>query len=180
MVKLFTDEEMDEKCKDYDPIPMKFAQDILHREERDDRINILNGVIKSPYRTGQAPAYVQMYANQIGAMIPISADAFMKAYNDEIDRRTIDIETQMSQDELDLQDMITDLTRLSDMITGKYSDEEQSALRESFERPSEGIPQPGTRADIEARRDAFSDPVVAAMATTTDGVRNLRNRAVPL
>ena len=45
MVKLFSDEEMDDKCKDYDPIPKKVAQDVLHRKDDPDKINILNGVI---------------------------------------------------------------------------------------------------------------------------------------
>jgi len=98
MVKLFTDEEMNEKCKDYDPIPLKVAQDILHQEEREDRVNILNGVVKSPYRIGQPPSSVNMYASQIGMMTPIKPDAFLKEYNRVVDKRVIETEVELEQD----------------------------------------------------------------------------------
>ena len=97
MVKLFTDEEMDEKCKDYDPIPMKVAQDVLHRKEDPDKVNILNGVIKSPYRIGQPPANVNMYASQIGMMTPISADKFLSEYNKFVGRKIIEQEKEIEQ-----------------------------------------------------------------------------------
>ncbi len=97
MVKLFTDEEMDEKCKDYDPIPMKVAQDVLHRKENPDRINILNGVIKSPYRIGQPPANVNMYASQIGMMTPVNAEAYLKEYNKFVGGKIITQEKEIEQ-----------------------------------------------------------------------------------
>ena len=97
MVKLFTDEEMDEKCKDYDPIPMKVAQDVLHRKEDPDKINILNGVIKSPYRIGQPPANVNMYASAIGEMTPVSADKYLSEYNKFVKGKIIEQEKEMEQ-----------------------------------------------------------------------------------
>ncbi len=97
MVKLFTDEEMDEKCKDYDHIPMKVAQDVLHRKENPDRINILNGVIKSPYRIGQPPANVNMYASQIGMMTPVNAEAYLKEYNKFVGGKIITQEKEIEQ-----------------------------------------------------------------------------------
>lgn len=109
MVKFFTDEEMDEKCKDYDPIPMKVAQDVLHRKENPDRINILNGVIKSPYRIGQPPANVNMYASQIGMMTPVNAEAYLKEYNRFVTGRMIQEERELEQslDEEDFEGSIT-------------------------------------------------------------------------
>jgi len=97
MVKLFTDEEMNEKCKDYDPIPMKVAQDVLHRKDDPDKINILNGVIKSPYRIGQPPANVNMYASQIGMMTPISADTYLREYNKFVKGKVIEQEKEIEQ-----------------------------------------------------------------------------------
>lgn len=99
MVKLFTDEEMDEKCKDYDPIPMKVAQDILHRNERDDRVNILNGVIKSPYRIGQPPANVNMYANGVQKLTGgrIRAELFIQEYNKVVDAKIVEKEKEIEQ-----------------------------------------------------------------------------------
>ena len=97
MVKLFTDEEMNEKCKDYDPIPMKVAQDVLHRKDDPDKINILNGVIKSPYRIGQPPANVNMYASQIGMMTPISAETYLREYNKFVKGKVIEQEKQIEQ-----------------------------------------------------------------------------------
>lgn len=97
MVKLFTDEEMDEKCKDYDPIPMKVAQDVLHRKENPDRINILNGVIKSPYKVGQPPANVNMYASQIGMMTPVNAEEFLREYNKFVGEKLISEEKEIEQ-----------------------------------------------------------------------------------
>ena len=105
MVKLFTDEEMDEKCKDYDPIPMKFAQEILHREQREDRVNILNGMLKSPYKTGQPPANVNMDANAISKLAPISADAFLKSYNDKVDGLMIAEERELAQQMVELEEI---------------------------------------------------------------------------
>lgn len=97
MVKLYTDEEMNEKCKDYDPIPMLVAQDVLHRKEPDDRVNILNGVVKSPYKIGQPPASVNMYASQIGSMTPVSADKFIEEYNRFVGNKIIEKEKEIEQ-----------------------------------------------------------------------------------
>lgn len=100
MVKLYTDEEMDEKCKDYDPIPMKVAQAVLHRKSDPDKINILNGVIKSDIKNGQPPAYVAMYANQIGRMnFGVSADAYLKEYNRFVGEQLVEQENTLIQDE---------------------------------------------------------------------------------
>ena len=104
MVKLYTDEEMNEKCKDYDPIPMLVAQDVLHRKEPDDRVNILNGVVKSPYKIGQPPASVNMYASQIGSMTPVSADKFIEEYNRFVGSKIIDKEKEIEQS-INLNDM---------------------------------------------------------------------------
>jgi len=109
MVKLFTDEEMDEKCKDYDPIPMKVAQDILHQEEREDRVNILNGVVKSPYRIGQPPANVNMYANQIGQMTPINPDAFLKEYNRVVDGKMVADDLRIAQEMIEVEQVAEDI-----------------------------------------------------------------------
>ena len=99
MVKLFTDEEMNEKCKDYDPIPMKVAQHILHLGEREDRVNILNGVIKSPYKTGQAPANVNMYANGIERFTKsrVKAELFIQEYNKVVDAKMVEEEKELEQ-----------------------------------------------------------------------------------
>ncbi len=100
MVKLYTDEEMDEKCKDYDPIPMKVAQAVLHRKPDPDKINILNGVIKSDIKNGQPPAYVAMYANQIGRMnFGVSANAYLKEYNRFVGEQLVEQENTLIQDE---------------------------------------------------------------------------------
>ena len=104
MVKLYTDEEMNEKCKDYDPIPMLVAQDVLHRKEPEDRVNILNGVVKSPYKIGQPPASVNMYASQIGSMTPVSADKFIEEYNRFVGSKIIDKEKEIEQS-INLNDM---------------------------------------------------------------------------
>jgi len=100
MVKLYTDEEMDFKCRDYDPIPMKVAQAVLHRKSDPDKINILNGVIKSDIKNGQPPAYVAMYANQIGRMnFGVSADAYLKEYNRFVGEQLVEQENTLIQDE---------------------------------------------------------------------------------
>jgi len=109
MVKLFTDEEMDEKCKDYDPIPMKVAQDILHQEEREDRVNVLNGVVKSPYRIGQPPSSVNMYANQIGQMTPINPDAFLKEYNRVVDGKMVADDLRIAQEMIEVEQAAEDI-----------------------------------------------------------------------
>lgn len=109
MVKLFTDEEMDEKCKDYDPIPMKVAQDILHQEEREDRVNILNGVVKSPYRIGQPPANVNMYATQISNMTPVKSSAFLKEYNKVVDGKMIADELKVAQEMIEVEQTAEDI-----------------------------------------------------------------------
>lgn len=99
MVKLFTDEEMNEKCKDYDPIPLKVAQDILHRNERDDRVNILNGIIKSPYRIGQPPANVNMYADGVQKLTRgrVRAELFIQEYNKVVDAKMAEQEKELEQ-----------------------------------------------------------------------------------
>ncbi len=109
MVKLFTDEEMDEKCKDYDPIPMKVSQDILHQEEREDRVNILNGVVKSPYRIGQPPSSVNMYASQIGQMTPINPDAFLKEYNRVVDGIMVADDLRIAQEMIEVEQAAEDI-----------------------------------------------------------------------
>jgi glutamine synthetase type III len=108
MVKLFTDEEMDEKCKDYDPIPMKVQQDVLHRKEPEDRINILNGVIKSPFRIGQPPANVNMYASQIGMMTPVNAETYLREYNRFVDGRMIEQERELEQEIDEVEDELAE------------------------------------------------------------------------
>jgi len=103
MVRLFTEEEMDEKCKDYMPIPMKVAQAVLHRRDDPDKINILNGVIKSDIKTGQPPANVNMYANQIGRMnFGVSAEQYLREYNRFVSAKLIEEENRMMQEEIEL------------------------------------------------------------------------------
>mgnify|MGYP003114226746 CR=1 FL=1 len=103
MVKLFTDEEIDERCKDYDPIPMKVAQDVLHRKADPNKINILNGVIKSDIKTGQPPANVNMYANQIGRMnFGVSAEQYLKEYNRFVSAKLIEEENRLMQEQIQL------------------------------------------------------------------------------
>ena len=103
MVKLFTDEEIDERCKDYDPIPMKVAQAVLHRKNDPDKINILNGVIKSDIKTGQPPANVNMYANQIGRMnFGVSAEQYLKEYNRFVSAKLVEEENRLMQEQIEL------------------------------------------------------------------------------
>ncbi len=103
MVKLFTDEEIDERCKDYDPIPMKVAQAVLHRKNDPDKINILNGVIKSDIKTGQPPANVNMYANQIGRMnFGVSAEQYLREYNRFVSAKLIEEENRLMQEQIEL------------------------------------------------------------------------------
>jgi len=103
MVKLFTDEEIDERCKDYDPIPMKVAQAVLHRKNDPDKINILNGVIKSDIKTGQPPANVNMYANQIGRMnFGVSAEQYLREYNRFVSAKLIEEENRLMQEQNEL------------------------------------------------------------------------------
>ena len=100
MVKLYTDEEMDFKCRDYDPIPMRVAQAVLHRKSDPDKINILNGVIKSDIKNGQPPAYVAMYANGIGRMnFGVSADAYLKEYNRFVGEQLVEQENTLIQEQ---------------------------------------------------------------------------------
>lgn len=98
-MKLYSDEEMLERCKDYQPIPLHLEQQVLHQNERDDRINILNGVIKSPYKTGQPVANVMMYATQLPFNIPINPDDFFKAYNDLV-KKELEKKDKRVEDEL--------------------------------------------------------------------------------
>lgn len=109
MVKLFTNEEMDEKCKDYDPIPMKVSQDVLHRKEDPDRVNILNGVIKSPFRIGQPPANVNMYASQIGMMTPVSAEEYLREYNRFVGARTEQDLEQLMRENMVINELLEEL-----------------------------------------------------------------------
>ncbi len=85
-MKLYSDEDMLERCKDYQPIPLHLEQKVLHQNEREDRISILNGVIKSPYKIGQPVSNVMMYATQLPFNIPIDPDDFLKAYNNLVDK----------------------------------------------------------------------------------------------
>ncbi len=85
MVKLYSNEEMLEKCKLYQPIPLAMEQKILHYEGNPNNINILNGVIKSPYKTGQPVDSIINYANQLGQDLPVSADVFISAYEKALD-----------------------------------------------------------------------------------------------
>jgi len=85
MVKLYTDEEMLEKCKLYQPIPLAMEQKVLHYEGNPNNINILNGVIKSPYKTGQPVDSIINYAHQLEQNLPVSADVFISAYEKALD-----------------------------------------------------------------------------------------------
>jgi len=87
MVKLYTDEEMIEKCKDYQPIPLALEQQVLHYGGDPDRINILNGVIKSPYKIGQPVNNVTEYAYQLPFQIPIDPEKFLNEYNKVVEQK---------------------------------------------------------------------------------------------
>tara|TARA_R100000951_G_C2642332_1_gene181378 strand:+ start:445 stop:1056 length:612 start_codon:yes stop_codon:yes gene_type:complete len=99
MVKLYSDEEMLEKCKLYHPIPLAMEQKILHYEGNPNNINILNGIIKSPYKTGQPVDSIINYAYQLGQDLPVSAEAFISAYEKALDKE-IKKGTKQVMDEL--------------------------------------------------------------------------------
>ncbi len=92
MVKLYSDDEMLEKCKLYQPIPLALEQKVLHYEGNQNNVSILNGIIKSPYKTGQPVDSVINYAHQLEYNIPVPADAFISSYekllDDEIKKGT--------------------------------------------------------------------------------------------
>jgi len=102
MVKLFTDEEMLEKCKDYQPIPLAIEQQVLHYGGDPDKINILNGVIKSPYKIGQPVNNVTEYAYQLPFQIPIDPEKFLNEYNKvvekELKEKNLKIISELSRD----------------------------------------------------------------------------------
>ena len=85
-MKLYTDEEILEKCKDFQPIPLDIEQEVLHYNGDPDKLNILNGVKKSPYQIGQPVSNVNMYAHQLAFHIPIDPDVFLKQYNKVVDK----------------------------------------------------------------------------------------------
>jgi len=85
-MKLYTDEEILEKCKDFQPIPLDIEQEVLHYKGDPDKLNILNGVKKSPYQIGQPVSNVNMYAHQLAFHIPIDPDVFLKQYNKVVDK----------------------------------------------------------------------------------------------
>lgn len=85
-MKLYTDEEILEKCKDFQPIPLDIEQEVLHYKGDPDKLNILNGVKKSPYQIGQPVSNVNMYAHQLPFHIPIDPDVFLKQYNKVVDK----------------------------------------------------------------------------------------------
>ncbi len=99
MVKLYSQEEMLEKCKLYQPIPLAMEQKVLHYEGNPNNINILNGVIKSPYKTGQPVDSIINYAYQLGQDLPVSAEAFISAYEKALDKE-IKKGTKQVMDEL--------------------------------------------------------------------------------
>jgi len=116
MVKLFSNEEMLEKCKLYQPIPLAMEQKVLHYEGNPNNINILNGVIKSPYKTGQPVDSIINYAYQLGQDLPVSADVFISAYekalNEEIKKGTKQVmdelleKLEMEGEDFDFQDQV--------------------------------------------------------------------------
>ncbi len=105
MVKLFSDEEMLEKCKDYQPIPLALEQKVLHYGGDPDKINILNGVIKSPYKIGQPVNNVTEYAYQLPFQIPIDPEKFLNEYNKvvekELKKNNLKIISELSRDIID-------------------------------------------------------------------------------
>ena len=99
MVKLFSDEEMLERCKLYQPIPLDIEQKILHYEGDSKNINILNGVIPSPYKIGQPVDSIINYAHQLEYHLPVSAENFIQEY-EKILEKEIKKETKQVMDEL--------------------------------------------------------------------------------
>jgi len=99
MVKLYSDDEMLEKCKLYQPIPLALEQKVLHYEGNQNNVSILNGIIKSPYKTGQPVDSVINYAHQLEYNIPVPADAFISSYEKLLDEE-IKKGTKQVMDEL--------------------------------------------------------------------------------
>jgi hypothetical protein len=151
MVKLFTDEEMDEKCKDYDPIPMKVSQDILHQEEREDRVNILNGVVKSPYRIGQPPSSVNMYASQIGQMTPINPDAFLKEYNRVVDGIMVADDLRIAQEMIEVEQAAEDINE--EIFEAEEAMKRQREARDGEVPEEERLTEDNSRAVAVTRED---------------------------
>ena len=116
MVKLYSDDEMLEKCKLYQPIPLAMEQKVLHYEGNPNNINILNGIIKSPYKTGQPVDSIINYAHQLEQNLPVSADVFISAYekalNEEIKKGTRQVmdelleKIEMEGEDFDFQDQV--------------------------------------------------------------------------
>lgn len=98
MVKLFTDEEMELKCRDFQPIPFSIEQQVLHYEGNPDNVSILNGVIKSPYKIGQPVNNVSNYAYQLPFNIPIDPEKFLNSYNNVVEQKIKDFEKRMEQE----------------------------------------------------------------------------------
>ena len=104
MVKLFSDEEMLERCKLYQPIPLDLEQKILHYEGDSKNINILNGVIPSPYKIGQPVDSIINYAHQLEYHLPVSAENFIQEYEKILEKEIAN--SKKIQDELLEQIMI--------------------------------------------------------------------------
>lgn len=118
MVKLFTDEEVIKKCRDFQPIPLSIEQDVLHYDGDPDRVSILNGVKESPYKIGQPVANVNMFATQLPYNIPIRPEQFLEKYNEVLDKKIKSEVTQVMNQLLEKiemdEDIIADIESVAD------------------------------------------------------------------
>ncbi len=127
MVKLYSDDEMLEKCKLYQPIPLALEQKVLHYEGNQNNVSILNGIIKSPYKTGQPVDSVINYAHQLEYNIPVPADAFISSYekllDDEIKKGTKKVmdelleKIEMEGEDFDIGDQEQEKKRLEETLS---------------------------------------------------------------
>jgi len=141
MVKLYSDDEMLEKCKLYQPIPLALEQKVLHYEGNQNNVSILNGIIKSPYKTGQPVDSIINYAHQLEYQLPINAEAFISRYEKFLDEE-IKKDTKQVMDEL------------LEKIEMEGEDFDIGDIEEEKERIEETVPEKRVRRTKEQMREA--------------------------
>ena len=86
MVKLFTDEEMDEKCKDYRTIPLALRDDIFTINNQDPELKI--GYV--------TPVNINQYSISLSKFYGIDKGEYVKEYNKIYDKKIA--ETTIDED----------------------------------------------------------------------------------
>lgn len=86
MVKLFTDEEMDESCKDYRAIPLALRDDIFNINNQDTELKI--GYV--------TPVNINQYSISLSKFYGIDKGEYVKEYNKIYDKKIA--ETTIDED----------------------------------------------------------------------------------